>query len=156
MNRREQLFLLWALSATVLAIGLAGALIFLALPRQPARISLGRVDQFPVGSFLDMNLPLDFSDPLAISHTTPKVWVARDNKGAFTVFYARSTVRGAPVVWVSERDRFEDVEAGSEWDRTGKYIFGPDIRDLDRFPVSVENGELIVERKLIRGASHSE
>jgi hypothetical protein len=73
MNRREQLFLLWAISATGVALVLAAALVLLALPRQPARFSLGRADQFPPGSFLDMNLSFDFSDPLAISHTTMQV-----------------------------------------------------------------------------------
>jgi hypothetical protein len=62
-----------------------------------------------------MRLPLDFSDPLAVSHTTPKAWVRRDNTGAFAVFFARGSVRGAPVVWVAEPKggHFEDVEAGS-------------------------------------------
>lgn len=154
MNRREQLFLLWALAATGLTVVLTGALVFLTLPRPPTRVSLGLADQFPPGSFTKVNLPLEFADPLATSRTAPQAWVVRDNAGAFMVFLARSTLGGVPVLWIPERDRFEDSYNRSAWDRTGKFVSGFDNRDLDRFPFSIENGELVIQLKLFLGASH--
>jgi hypothetical protein len=102
----------------------------------------------------DVNLPTDFADPLAISQTRPRVWVVRDEAGMFTAFFARSTYHGRPVNWVPEHDRFEDPTLGSAWSRTGEYLSGPDPRDLDRFPVVLENGQLFAELQLIKGASH--
>ena len=103
-----------------------------------------------------MNLPDNFVDPLAISITAPKVWVVRDDSGTFTVLYTRSTFHGFAVNWVAEDNLFEDPVLGSRWYRDGRYREGPDPRDLDRFPVSVENGQAIIDLHLIRGASHTQ
>jgi cytochrome b6-f complex iron-sulfur subunit len=156
MNRREQLFLLWAVSATGLVIALAVALFILALPRSSTRFTIGQAKDFPPGSVQAVNLPDNFVDPLVISITAPKVWVVRDDVGTFTVLYARSTFHGLAVNWVAEDNLFEDPVLGSRWDRDGSYREGPDPRDLDRFPVSVENGQAIIDLHLIRGASHTQ
>jgi hypothetical protein len=155
MNRREQLFLLWAASATILAIGLALTTIIFAMPRITSRVTLGRADSFcPPNSINVVDLPLEFADPLAISRTSPRVWVVRDGVGKFTAFFARSTFHGYPVNWVPEHDRFEDPSLGSTWNREGQYLFGPDPRDLDRFPVTIESGQVFIELRLIKGMPH--
>ncbi len=102
----------------------------------------------------EVNLPRDFADPLAVSEIAPKAWVVRDQDGSISAFYARSTEHGYPLRWEPESQHFVDGALGSQWDRTGRYVFGPDPRDLDRFPVAVANGEVIIELQLMRGASH--
>ena len=155
MNRREQLFLLWAVSTTVLALTLAGALFAFALPLSPARFTAGWVEDFSPGSVTRVALPLDYADPLAISNTPPQAWLVRDDAGSFTAFFARSTFHGAPVNWVPEKNHFEDVRIGSKWDKGGHYYEGPDPRDLDRFPVTVQDGQVIIVLDLIQGTSHA-
>lgn len=154
MSRREKLLLLWAISATILSVALAGMVLVFALPRNPVGILLGPIANFPPDSVKDVNLPADFADPLAISQTSPRVWVVRDEAGTFTVFFARSTYHGRPVNWVPQRNRFEDPTLGSAWSRSGEYLSGPDPRDLDRFPVIQENGQLFIDSRLIKGTSH--
>ncbi len=156
MNRREQLFLLWATAIVIVVIALLGTLVVFASPRPPKRISVGRIDQYPPGSFTEVSLPPDFADPLAMAKTPPKAWVVRDQTGTFTAFYARSTEHGYPIRWLPESRRFADGVLGSYWDDAGTYLSGADPRDLDRFPTSIENGELLIELTLIRGASHHE
>ncbi len=156
MNRREQLFLLWAASATIVAMVFAGIIIVFALPRIPLRVMLGRADSFPPNSINHVDLPLEFADPLALSRTpiAQRVWVVRNGVEKFTAFFARSTFHGYPVNWVPERGRFEDPALGSAWNREGVYLFGPDPRDLDRFPVAIEDGLVLIELRLIKGMSH--
>ncbi len=154
MNRREKLFLLWALSATALAVAFAVIAIAFALPRSQSRVMIGTTDSFPLNSIQAVDLPSDFADPLAISQTAPRVWVIRDGVGKFTAFFARSTFHGRAVSWVPERGRFEDPSLGSAWSREGEYLSGPDPRDLDRFPVTVGNGQVYIGLQLVRGTSH--
>ncbi len=153
LNRREQLFLLWAVSATVLLILVVGALVILALPRSPTRITLGRVEAFPPGSVRLVNLPQNFVDPVAISITAPKVWVVRHEDGTFIALYARSSVHGNPVQWVPESKLFTDAQLGNKWDPNGRYLEGPDQRDLDRFPITVENGHVVIDLHLVIGVT---
>ncbi len=153
LNRREQLFLLWAVSATVLLILGVGALVILALPRSPTRITLGRVEAFSPGSVRLVNLPENFVDPEAISIAAPKVWVVRHEDGAFVALYARTSVHGNPVQWEPESKHLTDAQLGNKWDRDVRYLEGPDQRDLDRFPVTVENGQVVIDLHLVIGVA---
>ncbi len=153
MTRREQLFLLWATAATGLAIAFAVLLVVLALPRSSTRFAVGRVDDFPPGSFTLVNLPADFVDPVEISITAPKAWIVRSPVADFAEFFARTTVHGNPVKWLPESNHFEDAQLGNKWNRDGQYLEGPDQRDLDRFPVIVENGQVLIDLHLIKGVT---
>ncbi len=153
MDRREQLFLIWAVTAAGLVVALAGAIVVLALPRAPATLVVGRVDDFPPGSVKLLDLPEDFVDPVEISITASKVWVVRHEDGTLIALYARTSVHGNSVKWVPESKHFEDVELGNKWDPDGRYLEGPDQRDLDRFPIAVENGQVVIDLHLVVGVT---
>ncbi len=151
MSRREKLFLNWALSVTILVVALMAVVIVFALPRVPTRVSIGRVETFPLDSVTDVFLPVDFPDPFGLGNTA-HAFVVRDARGRFTAFLARSTHLGEPIVWDSRIQRFVSPAHGEKWTRDGKYYEGPAPRDLDRFPVAVADSEVFIELRLIKGA----
>ncbi len=154
MNRREKLFLFWALAATLLVVVFTGAIVIFALPRTPTRVAIGSVDAFPLNAVTEAYLSVEFPAPDARGPSTGRIWVVRDAEGNFTAFLARSTHLGEPVNWVSERRRFEDPMHGAKWSSLGEYLEGPAPRGLDRFPVLVENNQVFVLTQLIYGASN--
>src|SRR5574340_417555 len=124
MNRREQLFLLWAVCATTVVIAFAAVIITLALPRFPTRVAIGRIDDFAPDSVTEVNVPVAFYDPRGLAPIS-RIWVVRDSGERFTVLVARSPHRGEPVYWVPEWNAFADPILAARWNRWGKYIFGP-------------------------------
>lgn len=154
MSRREKLFLFWALAATLLVVLFTGAIVIFALPHTPTRVAIGLADDFPLNSVTEAYLPIEFPDPGARGPSTGRIWVVRDAEGNFTVFLARSTHLGEPIVWDQRVQRFVSPAHGEKWARDGKYYEGPAPRDLDRFPVLVENNQVFVLTQLIYGASN--
>lgn len=66
-----------------------------------------------------------------------------------------STHLGCFVWWHEESQRFEDPCSGARWERDGAYREGPAPRALDYYPVRVENGDVLIDFQLMRGAEHN-
>lgn len=150
MHRREQLFMLWAIAATIVTVALGVVLVIFALPHFPARVVVGKVDQFASDSPTYITLPLEVPDPRGFG-TISRIWIVRDAQGDFTALIGRNPLRVEPVLWEPVTNRFEAPITGAKWDRQGKYLLTrSDLgADLDRYPVAVENGQVVVEFRVI-------
>lgn len=123
---------------------------------------IGRVDDFPLGSVTDIELQATFSDPdpavvgaidtrstlepssAAVSPVL--IFLVHDPEVGFLALYNRDPHLGCRIKWNGAALRFEDPCHGSQYTRTGGYIFGPSPRGLDRFAVVVaEDGSLSVD-----------
>lgn len=92
------------------------------------------------------------------------VYVVRLESGEFRALLSKSPHRGCTVLWDADfetwiggervKGAFRDPCSGSLFDITGRRVFGPSPRDLDRFPVAVRDGLVIVDTGiLIEGES---
>lgn len=71
------------------------------------------------------------------------VWLLReDNK--ITAFNPKCTHLGCPYRWDDEKNVFVCPCHTAVFSKTGEVISGPPPRSLDRFPVKVENGAVII------------
>lgn len=162
LNWTRVLLLVWLVLGVVVALMLCYIVSAAFRPRPVEPIALGSVDDYPPNS-----IDLHFVNTVFFDETTSKEFdtlpldILRDPAGNFTVFFARSTrpeegvriPRQCVVEWDASLEKFLELCAGSQWTRDGKYYAGPAPRDLDRFPVSVENGRLAIEPRLIKGAA---
>lgn len=150
-----------------LALSLGGLLCYIASsafrPAALVPVLVGEFDEYPPNSVNIEFINGTFFDDTAnkVLETIP-LQVVRDAGGNFTVFLARSTrqdeailvPRTCIVEWDVSLQEFLELCAGSRWTREGKYISGPAPRDLDRFPVRVEDRKLYIDLKLEKGAVH--
>jgi len=134
---------------------------FRPLPQVP--LFVGDLDKYPSDSVnLDFVNTHFFDDVASKEFETLPLQLVRDANGAFTVFFARSTrpdeaqliPRQCIVEWDDSLLEVLELCGGTRWSREGKYLSGPAPRDLDRFPVSIQDGKLYIEPKLVKGAAH--
>lgn len=71
-----------------------------------------------------------------------------------TVFLARSPHGGCLLHWNDNEKKFEDPCYGSRFDSTGKYFFGPALRDLDKLPAVVRDDMIWVEGEIVYGKEY--
>jgi cytochrome b6-f complex iron-sulfur subunit len=53
--------------------------------------------------------------------------------------------RALPVAWVASSELFVDPALGCSFTMDGSYLRGPCIRDLDRYPITVQDGRILVD-----------
>lgn len=173
MNRREKLFLVWALTASLLVLVLIAASLRLAIPRYASTLTLGRVDDFPIGTptlrecyragQAECQRVPDYAPPqvLQARFDSPPtyaeyvvLWVTHDAPDDWHAFFAASPHRGCIVVWRPDRQWFDDPCYGSKFLRDGSYLEGPSPRALDQFPIRLEQGEVKVNLQIVYGKRH--
>lgn len=161
LNSTRVLLLVWLGLGVVVALAVCYILSAAFRPRPAEPIALGSVDDYAPNS-----IDLHFVNTVFFDETTNKeidtlpLDIVRDPAGNFTVFFARSThpeegariPRQCVVEWDASLEKFIELCGGSQWTRDGKYYAGPAPRDLDQFPVTIENGRLAIEPKPIKGA----
>jgi len=69
--------------------------------------------------------------------------------GGFMALYHKCVHLGCRVPWCDSSSWFECPCHGSRYNVWGEYQFGPAPRGLDRFPVTVEEGRVIVDTSTI-------
>ncbi len=168
MNTREKLFLLWAVLASVLFLGAAFVVGQMLLPRfadtaqlmYAAEMEPGATVLYQCSRAAKQCAPtnqaahyVEFANAAgngAIEDYT-LLWVTHDTPTEWRAFSPVSTHLGCFVMWQPTVEQFRDPCGGAAWARDGKYEFGPAPRDLDSFPVRVQNGAVFIEFKLVRG-----
>jgi cytochrome b6-f complex iron-sulfur subunit len=71
------------------------------------------------------------------------------NGAPFMALYQRCVHLGCRVPWCESSKWFECPCHGSRYNRWGEYQFGPAPRGLDRFAVSIEEGQVIVDTSTV-------
>lgn len=117
-----------------------------------AHVYVGSVNQFEVGK--------------PVLYAPGKFYVVKQEDGSIIALYPKDPHLGCDVpwredfVWPDPHDGadkagwFRDVCYGSTYNAYGVRVFGPSPRNLDRFPVVVEHGQVYVralKQLLIRG-----
>jgi cytochrome b6-f complex iron-sulfur subunit len=136
VSRRDFLRLgLSALSAlAILEVG--GASLLFMKPRSleggfGGKVNAGAVDSFPAGSVVQ------FPDG--------RFFLVRSHDGGFLAVYQRCTHLGCSVTWEADEGRFFCPCHASSFDIHGDVENPPAPRALDTFPVTIEDGQVLVE-----------
>lgn len=161
MNRRETLFVVWAIAATALAVTLVGIIVWML---RPPTLVLGNENEAPPGSVTLWFCDAGQSRCVRVAGTDVEdAYLARDPSTVFVVHNSptewKAFVPVSPgpacfIKWVEARQRFEDPCFGARFARDGSYQEGPAPRNLDEYPIRAEEGVLKIELRVIPGASH--
>jgi cytochrome b6-f complex iron-sulfur subunit len=146
-TRREFLGRVWWGVTGLVVVEAAGGLVVSLWPRIKAgsfgsRVNIGSLEEFkamPVGAVAYFR--------------EPRFYLSRVESG-FLALYRKCTHLGCVVPWrpddpteddLAKAGRFNCPCHGSIFDRYGLVHAGPAPRPLDLFPITVENGELVVD-----------
>lgn len=148
-RRRERLAGAWAGATGLLLIMLIAACGLLTIRRAP-RIDVGSAADFPPGSVTVVELDVVFRDPAPPSIGRPgfsppirpslPIWLAHDPQAGLIAFIGRDPRNGCQLSYQPSESHFIDPCHGAHYSRTGAYIRGPAVRDLDRLGVTITRG----------------
>jgi len=133
INRREFLNLAWLASLGFLTVSLGGMTYFFAMPRFKEG-EFGGV--YTYGTVAD--LPSVDQGP----NNLPKVklWISNTPEGVLAI-YKVCTHLGCLYNWNTQENKFICPCHGSQFEKSGEYIYGPAPRSLDRFVVEIVSPE---------------
>lgn len=80
------------------------------------------------------------------------VWLVRGDNDEVTAFNKSCTHLGCPYAWSEQENKFKCPCHTATFAMTGEVLSGPPERPLDRFPVKVENGMVLVKPETIKEA----
>jgi cytochrome b6-f complex iron-sulfur subunit len=106
-------------------------------PAPPPLLDAGAVEDLPV------------NEPTRILEG--RFWLVKLESGEVLALSQRSTHLGCTVPWRSEfefqgrKGWFRDPCSGATWDIDGTLVFGPAFRGLDRHPLRIEYGRILVD-----------
>ena len=150
MNRREFLTYAWGGLLGLVTLQSAVGLFFFMMPR------------FKEGEFggifrMGPESALPATDAPPQPETTGKFWLVNTADQGPLALYMVCTHLGCLYKWEQANNRFECPCHGSKFTREGYYIEGPAPRSLDRFEVTIEEGEVLVNTgRRILGAPAAE
>ncbi len=138
LSRRGLLVLALPLAAVAFGVTVV-AFVWPARPQsaQPPLLDAGLVDE------LQVNEP--------VRNTDGRFWLVKLESGEILALSQRSTHLGCTVPWRSEfefqgrKGWFRDPCSGATWDIDGTLVFGPAFRGLDRYPLRIEYGRILVD-----------
>ncbi len=136
VTRRDFLKLTWAALGGLVAIEIGGLALAYMQPRLAegefgGQIVAGQVDDFPPGS---------------VSHIpNGRFYLARLPDGGFLALYQRCTHLGCNVPWDQTQGAFICPCHNSQFTQEGELINPPAPRPLDIFPISIQDGQVIVD-----------
>jgi menaquinol-cytochrome c reductase iron-sulfur subunit len=134
-----------SLIGLTLSIPLVGYVISPAFRRQAQDwAETGSPDELTIGIPRELSYVVTVNDGWLKTTATKSVWAVRQPDGAVTVFSPLCTHLGCGYHWDSGDLTFKCPCHGSVFDLNGKVVAGPAPRPLDRLPVKVENGRLLV------------
>jgi len=136
LSRRDFLKIAWAASgALALAAGGALSLNFFAPKIIEGAFGgvfkLGAVDDFPLGSVTPI--------------TNGRFYLVRQQDGGFVALYQKCTHLGCAVPWNAELRQFVCPCHASAFEMDGTVINPPAPRPLDRFVVTITDGQVSVD-----------
>ncbi len=147
-------FLTWLIVAAAgligisLAVPLAGYVASPALKRRELQwVDAGPMDDLPVGEPTRRDLVMTITDGYMEVAAVKGIWALRLATNEVTVYSPICTHLGCGFRWDAGEKEFKCPCHGSVFDLNGKVVGGPAPRPLDRLPVKIENGHLLVQYK---------
>lgn len=147
VSRRRFLNLAWGAAGTLALAEAGGVVLSYFSPRVAAGefggvIDAGTVDSFPVGSVTPF--------------TQGRFYLVRLQDGGFLALYRRCTHLGCAVPWNPAEGQFICPCHASAFEADGEVINPPAPRPLDRFAVSIVNGNIQVDTSTPIQRDHAE
>lgn len=136
ISRRDMLKISWGALAGLVAVEVGGLALSYMQPRLASGefgsvITAGKVDDFPPGS---------------VTHiSNGRFYLTRLEDGGFLAIYQRCTHLGCSVPWDQAANSFICPCHSSSFSADGTLLNPPAPRDLDIFPVSIENEQVKVD-----------
>ena len=136
VSRRDFLKLAWGVAGAI-ALAEGGLIAYEFLAPKAVKgefggiFTVGRVEDFPPGSVTPV--------------TAGRFYLVRQEDGGFVALYRKCTHLGCAVPWDQAQGRFICPCHASAFEADGDVINPPAPRPLDRFPVTIENGEIKVD-----------
>lgn len=127
---------------SVPGIGFVVAPLFRDEPREWRAV--GRVEQFKVGH--TVNVVFVDASPLPWAGVTSKTsaWLRRVSEDEFVAFSVNCAHLGCPVRWIEEARLFMCPCHGGVYYEDGRVAAGPPPHPLTRYPVRVDDGQVII------------
>ena len=145
-------FFAWLIMASAgligisLAVPLGGYVVSPALKRREKNwVDAGPVADLPVGEPAQRDVTMTLADGYREIAAVKGVWALRREANEVTVYSPICTHLGCGFRWDGEEKKFKCPCHGSMFDAEGKVVGGPAPRPLDRLPVRIENGRLMVQ-----------
>lgn len=145
-------FFAWLIMASAgligisLAVPLGGYVVSPALKRrEKSWVDAGLVADLPVGEPAQRDVTMKLADGYREIAAVKGVWALRREANEVTVYSPICTHLGCGFRWDGEEKKFKCPCHGSMFDAEGKVVGGPAPRPLDRLPVRIENGRLMVQ-----------
>jgi cytochrome b6-f complex iron-sulfur subunit len=144
MSRRELLTYAWGASLGLLGVTAGVGTFMFMMPRFKA-------GEFGGDFFLGPESSMPPTDAPPQAEVAGKFWLVNTVDEGPKALYMVCTHLGCLYKWEASNLRFECPCHGSKFSREGFYIEGPAPRSLDRFDLTVENGEVTVHtgKKLV-------
>ncbi|TAL12792.1 MAG: ubiquinol-cytochrome c reductase iron-sulfur subunit [Nitrospirae bacterium] len=145
-------FFAWLIMASAgligisLAVPLGGYVVSPALKRrEKSWVDAGPVDGLPVGEPAQRDVVMTLADGYREIAAVKGIWALRRATNEVTVYSPICTHLGCGFRWDGGEKKFKCPCHGSMFDPEGKVVGGPAPRPLDRLPVRIENGRLMVQ-----------
>lgn len=132
-----------AVAAVAVATPIVGFILSPLWNRAP-RIwrAVGLVDEFPIGSTVEVSFADSSPLPWAGVTAQTAAWLRRVDEKTFIAFAANCTHLGCPVRWLPNAKLFMCPCHGGVYDEAGRVTAGPPPRPLARYDVRVSGGRV--------------
>jgi cytochrome b6-f complex iron-sulfur subunit len=137
LTRREFLTYAWGAAMALLAVETGLVSYFFMYPRF-------RAGEFGGKFFLSLT-DVPSLDAAPVPETSGKFWLVDTEDEGPKALYMVCTHLGCLYKWEASNNRFECPCHGSKFSKDGFYIEGPAPRSLDRFEITEENGQVVVD-----------
>ena len=145
-------FFAWLIMASAgliglsLAVPLGGYVVSPALKRrEKSWVDAGPVADLPVGEPAQRDVIMTLADGYREIAAVKGIWALRRETNEVTVYSPICTHLGCGFRWDGGEKKFKCPCHGSMFDPEGQVVGGPAPRPLDRLPVKIENGRLMVQ-----------
>jgi menaquinol-cytochrome c reductase iron-sulfur subunit len=115
--------------------------------REKSWVDAGQVADLPVGEPAQRDVVMTLADGYREIAAVKGIWALRRETNEVTVYSPICTHLGCGFRWDGAEKKFKCPCHGSMFDTEGKVVGGPAPRPLDRLPVKIENGRLMVQYK---------
>ena len=113
-------------------------------------IHLCSLDSLPKGRPVTIEYVYRERDGWEIHEGRNSMWLVREDNDEVVAFSPFCTHLGCPYRWDENEDIFKCPCHTATFARNGNVLSGPPPRPLDRFPVRVENGKVLVKPEVIK------
>lgn len=115
-------------------------------------VDVGKAADVASGAPVKVDFVVRKRDAWAVTEKRSSAWLSKTEDG-YTAFDPRCTHLGCPYRWDQENQEFKCPCHEGVFDKAGKVVSGPPPRPLDRYPVKVVAGRLMIQPNPTKGAA---